>query len=38
MKKTKVSRSAKTGKFVSEKFSKHHPATTIKQTVKKGCK
>ena len=29
------SRSAKTGKFVTDTFAKHHPATTVKEKSKK---
>lgn len=27
-------RSAKTGRFVTEKFAKRHPKTTVKETIK----
>jgi hypothetical protein len=33
--KTQVSRSAKTGKFVTKKYAKNHPSTTVTETVKK---
>ena len=33
--KVTVNRSAKTGEFVTEKFAKSHPATTVKETIKK---
>jgi hypothetical protein len=35
MAKAKVTRSAKTGKFVTKKFTKAHPATTVTETVRK---
>ena len=34
----KVNKSAKDGKFVSNEFEKKHPATTVKETVKKVSK
>jgi len=30
----KAHRSAKTGKFVTEKYAKKHPDTTVKETIK----
>ncbi len=33
--KSKINKSAKTGKFVSNKYLKRNPATTVKQTVTK---
>jgi len=30
----KAHRSAKTGKFVTEKYAKKHPNTTVKETIK----
>lgn len=36
MKKLKVGRSAKTGRFVNKKFIKKHPSTTVTETVKKS--
>lgn len=36
--KTKVNRSAKSGKFVSEEFAEKNPDTTFKDTIKKGKK
>jgi hypothetical protein len=35
MAKVKVNRSAITGKFVTGKYAKQHPKTTVKETVKK---
>jgi len=35
MKCKKVTKSSKTGKFVSEEYAKHHPATTFKHRTKK---
>ncbi len=35
-KKVTINRSAITGKFVTPKFAKTHPKTTVKETVKKG--
>lgn len=34
----KINRSAKTGQFVTKKFTKSHPSTTVTETVKKGKK
>lgn len=31
-------RSAKTGKYVTEKYAKGHPSTTVKETDKKSSK
>jgi hypothetical protein len=33
--KVKVNRSAITGKFVTEKYTKQHPKTTVKETIRK---
>jgi hypothetical protein len=38
MKKVKVTRSAKTGKFVTKEFTAKHPSTTVTETVKKKKK
>jgi hypothetical protein len=35
VRKVEVKRSAITGKFVTEKYTKQHPKTTVKETVKK---
>jgi hypothetical protein len=34
----KINRSAKTGEFVSKKFAKQHPATTVSESVETGKK
>jgi hypothetical protein len=34
--KIKVYKSAKDGKFVSKKYEKKHPSTTVKETVRKS--
>lgn len=33
-----VYRSAKTGRFISEKVAKKRPSTTVKETIKHKCK
>ncbi|HPT70914.1 MAG TPA: hypothetical protein PLE74_01370 [Candidatus Cloacimonadota bacterium] len=30
-----VNRNAKDGRFVTDKYTKHHPATTVTETIKK---
>jgi hypothetical protein len=35
VRRVKVSRSAVTGKFVTDKYAEHHPKTTVKETIKK---
>ena len=34
----KIARSAKSGKFVTKKYAKSHPSTTVVEKVKKGKK
>ncbi len=32
----KANRSAQTGQFVTEKYAKSHPSTTVRETIKKS--